>query len=251
MKVSIITVVYNSVHTIQQCIESVLSQSYPDIEHIVVDGGSTDGTLDVIRNYGSRISKIISEPDQGIYDAMNKGIKLSAGSIVGILNSDDIYYDDSVVSEVVSAFSIAGSDLLYGDICYFNRNKDEVPVRVWKASSYEKGSFFTGWHPPHPALFAKKEVYEKYGLFRKDFRIAGDFELMLRFFEKHQASSVYLEKFLVKMRTGGTSNKSLGNILKGRHEIIKAFEQNGYRVPKLYFISRYLSKILNQLKIFK
>lgn len=238
MKVSIITVCFNSANTIQNTFDSVRNQLYNDIELIVIDGGSKDGTLDIIELNKDIISKIVSEPDQGLYDAMNKGINIATGDIVGILNSDDIYSLTDVVSTIVSNFG--DNDMVYGNIDYVNA--DGKHARSWKSSSYQLGAFLKGWHPPHPSLFVKRDVYLKYGSFDLSYAIAADFDLMLRFFEKHKLQSFYIDKTIVTMTTGGASNTFSG-IMQGNKEINQSFIKNNIRKSNLYFLYRYLPKI--------
>ena len=178
MKVSIITVCFNSAETIQNTFDSIRNQTYNNIELIVIDGASNDGTLDIIESNKDIISKMVSEPDQGLYDAMNKGVNIANGDIVAILNSDDIFPSDDVIANVINKFQETNCDILYGNINY--KNKKGETVRIWDSSPYLKGSFFKGWHPPHPSLFIKKSVYDRCGLFDTDFKIAADFEFMLR-----------------------------------------------------------------------
>lgn len=204
MKISIITVVWNNVNTIKDAIESVLNQTYKNIEYIIIDGGSTDGTIEVIQSYGNKINKFVSERDEGIYDAMNKGIKLATGDVIGILNSDDFYKSNDVLETVAKEFMVKDIDCLYGDLEYVDQSNTSKVVRYWKSKPYRKGLFQKGWHPPHPTFFVKREIYHKYGMFNTNFKIAADYELMLRFLEKYQIKSSYIPKVLVSMRLGGT-----------------------------------------------
>jgi glycosyltransferase involved in cell wall biosynthesis len=247
MKVSIITVCFNSVATIEDTIESVLAQDHRDIEYIVIDGGSTDGTLDILKKYRGRISKCISEPDRGIYDAMNKGIRLSTGDIIATLNSDDIYADRSVVGHMVGFISSSGLDAGYGDLVYVDRRLKNI-VRTWRPGPYKQGAFRRGWVIPHPAFFCRKEVFSKYGFFSDKFRIAADFELMLRFLEKYHITVDYLPEMIVKMRIRGKAN-TLRGILRGNYEIIKSFRMNGLSISPWFFILKPLAKV-SQLSIF-
>ena len=242
MLVSIITVCLNARNTISHAIESVAHQSYPHVEHIVVDGGSTDGTVELVREVEGKVVKLISEPDEGIYDAMNKGLALAEGDVVGFLNADDVYFDEKVVETVVAEMEKRNVDSCYGDLVYVNSDLSKV-VRYWRSSPYRPGSFKKGWHPPHPTFFVKRWVYERYGGFDTRFEISADFELMLRFLEKFKISSVYLPKPLVKMRVGGTSNRSVSNIIKGNINCYKAFKKNGLDVSVLYPFYRLLPKI--------
>ena len=246
MKVSIITVTYNNVRTIEDTIESVLNQNYfANMEYIIIDGGSVDGTYYIINKYKDKINKIISEKDGGIYDAMNKGIKLADGDIVGILNSDDVYASNDVIEAVVNGFVKTSSDCVWGDlVCVDERDLTKI-VRNWRSSSYEEGNFQKGWHPPHPAFFVKKNIYEKYGLFRTDLSTWADYELMLRFLVKNKITSSYIHKVLVKMREGGESNRSYWHQIKANFGCYMAFKINGLKASPFLIIKKPLFK-LNQ-----
>ena len=199
MKVSIITVTYNSADTLQSCIDSVANQSYKNIEHIVIDGNSKDNTLEIIQKNTS-VLRYISEPDNGLYDAMNKGLKLVSGDVIGILNSDDIYENNDVISDVVNA--LGSYEALYTDLCYVDSHDINLVGRYWKSGEYNRKSFKYGWMPPHPTLFLRREVYEKYGDFNLELKSSADYELMLRFLYKEGVEAVYLPKITVKMREG-------------------------------------------------
>ncbi len=249
MKVSIVTITYNSEKTLKDTIESVVGQTYRDIEYIIVDGNSTDKTIEIVNSYGDKISKFISEKDNGIYDAMNKGLRLATGDIVGILNSDDVYFDKYVIENVVKRFEEKLVDSVYGDLYYVEENDLSKVVRYWKSSDFKEGSFAKGWHPPHPTFFVKREVYEKYGLFDLEMKVSADFELMLRFLEKYCISTTYLPKVLVRMRTGGESNRSIKNIIAGNKSILSAFDKNRIKVNKLmYVFYRFVPKIIQMIK---
>jgi glycosyltransferase involved in cell wall biosynthesis len=226
VKVSIITVVYNAESTIRDCIESVLNQDYQSVEYIVVDGGSTDKTLKIIRSYGSKIARVISEPDQGIYDAMNKGLALASGDLIGLINADDLYAYSGVVSEVVAAVRHDNSDGAYGDLHYVDSRVLSQVKRKWISGKFKKGLFSWGWMPPHPTFFLKKEWYQKHGTFRLDMGSAADYELMLRMVHKYQAQLSYIPKIMIKMRIGGVSNNSLANRLKANKNDRKAWKVN-------------------------
>jgi glycosyltransferase len=248
LSVSIITTVFNNKNTIESAIKSVLDQSYPNIEYIVVDGGSTDGTVEIINKYKDRITKFISEPDRGVYDGMNKGIKLAIGDIIGILNSDDIYFDDKVIEKVVEKMRDKNIDVCWGDLVYVDKNNMEKIIRYWKSSEHKEGNFKNGWMPPHPTFFVKKWVYEKYGFFNLDFPIAADYELMLRFLGKYKVKSCYIPQVLVKMRIGGKSNKSIKNIIKTNIDCYKAWRINGLKINFLRIFLKPLSKIPQYFK---
>lgn len=247
MKVSIVTVCYNSSATIASAVDSVLAQKCVDLEYIVIDGDSTDGTLKVLLGYGSQITHLVSEPDEGIYDAMNKGVALATGDVVGILNSDDFYADEDVLSAVASAFEDPAVDCVYGDLNYVDAEDTNLVVREWRSQPYTAGAFRRGWHPAHPSFLVRRSVYERHGLFDTGLPIAADYEFMLRVLEKHRLQSVYLPKVLVKMRTGGASNASVGNIAKANLQCWKAWRQNGLGVSPLPVLAKPLSK-LKQLR---
>ena len=246
--VSIITTVFNNEETIEGAIKSVLGQSCPNIEYIITDGGSTDGTIEIINKYKGKISKFVSEPDRGIYDGMNKGIKLATGDIVGILNSDDFYASDDVIEMVVKAMEEKNADACWGDLVYVDAKNIEKVIRHWKSSECGEGKFKKGWHPAHPTFFVRRWVYEKYGLFRLDFPISADYELMLRFLEKYKIKSCYIPQILVKMRIGGQSNKNIKNIIKNNIESYWAWKKNGLRVSPLIFFFKPLSKVAQYFK---
>lgn len=243
VKVSIITVVFNNKDFIEAAIKSVLAQTYKDIEYIVIDGGSTDGTKEIIEKYRDKISKFISEPDKGIYDAMNKGIEMATGDIVGLMNSDDFYANEFVVEKIVKKFAETNAECLWSDLTYVDRKNINKNVRFWKSSEYEEGKFKMGWYPPHSTFFVKKEIYKKYGLFNLDFKIAADIEIMLRFLEKFKISSTYIPEVLIKMRTGGASAKNIRNIIRANIEVYRAWKINGLNVSFLTIILKPMLKI--------
>jgi glycosyltransferase involved in cell wall biosynthesis len=246
MKISIITVCHNSQDTIEHTIRSVLSQEDADIEFIVVDGCSADNTLDIIRKYADQIDTVISEPDSGMYEALNKGIALATGDVIGILHSDDYYSSTHVLSAVLLAFVSSEIDAVYGDLQYVNKVDPDKVVRNWIAGPYKEGMFLKGWMPPHPAFFARTSCYQKFGNFNTRFRTAADYELMLRFIQKNKIKLAYLPQVLVKMRVGGKSNVSLGNRIRANREDRLAWKVNGLR-PGLFTLS---IKPLSKLKQF-
>jgi len=242
LKISIVTVCYNSEKFIRTAIESVLAQTYSNIEYIIIDGASKDDTLNIIKSYGDRIHIVVSEPDKGIYDAMNKGLKLATGDYVAVLNSDDFYTDNYVIEHVVNRLEEAKTDSLFSDLTYVDPINTDKQVRYWKGNEFVKGSFKTGWHPAHPTFFVKKSIYEQFGYFNLSIKLAADFELMLRFLEKHQISSCYLALPLIKMRLGGATNKNFKNIYNQNIECYKSFKINGLSVSVLYPFFRLLPK---------
>jgi glycosyltransferase len=247
-KVSIITVCFNSASTIEDTIQSVVSQTYPNLEYIIIDGKSTDNTLDVLNKYKAGISQVVSEKDEGLYDAINKGIELATGSILNILNSDDLYQDDHVITNMVECIEKDQLDGCYADLVYVAQNDTSKVVRTWKSGHYKEGMFFKGWMPPHPTFFVKKEIYNQLGLFDLQFNSAADYELMLRFIHKNKIALGYLPRVTVRMRMGGLSNASLKNRLKANNEDKKAWKINEIK-PKFYTLFfKPLSKIGQFLK---
>ncbi|TDE17460.1 glycosyltransferase family 2 protein [Dyadobacter psychrotolerans] len=247
MKVTIITVVYNGRNTISSCIDSVLMQDYDNIEYIIIDGKSSDGTIEVIRSYENRIFRLISEPDKGIYDAMNKGLDLATGDVIGLLNADDFYESKTVISSIVETFKATGADGVFGDLQYVDAADQSKVTRNWVAGIYKKGSFLHGWMPPHPTLFLKKSVYKNFGFFRLDIGSAADYELMLRFIHKAGIKIAYVPRILVKMRAGGVSNSSIANRLAANRNDRKAWTVNGLN-PHFYTLwLKPLRKILQFL----
>ena len=244
IKVSIITIAYNNSETISETVESVLKQSYNNIEYIIIDGQSIDNTVEIIKSYGDRISKYISEKDNGIYDAMNKGVTLAKGDIIGFINADDKLNSNDCVSEIVKVFQIQNADVVYGDKIYTEANNPDKVVRYWKSGEYNKNNFKKGWMPPHLSTYIRREFYEKYGKFRTDFKIAADYELMFRFMYKYNAKSKYLPKIIARMRAGGISNKSLKNILISNYEVYKSWRVNGFGISPFIIVRKPVSKII-------
>ena len=229
MRISIITVVFNGRKTIEKCLDSVREQECPfPVEHVIVDGGSDDGTLECIKRKNC-VSTIISEPDEGIYDAMNKGIRAAGGDVVGILNADDFYASSHVLRHVVQLLDEKDLDSCYGDLVYVDADEVTKVKRYWRSGDYQPRKFYWGWMPPHPTFFVRREVYLKYGLFNLSFGTAADYELMLRFLLKHRISCGYIPEILVKMRAGGVSNISLRNRLRANQMDRRAWVENGLK----------------------
>ena len=244
MKISVITVCFNAAETLADTIDSIRSQSHPDVEYIVVDGGSTDETLAIIEQNRDVISVLITGPDNGMYDAANKGISAATGEIVGMLNADDFYADRDVLKDVASSV-VDGSDAVYGDLHYVDRKHPQMIKRNWVSGSYKRRSFLSGWMPPHPTFFLRKTAYDTYGLFRLDFNSAADYELMLRMLYKHSLKPRYINRVLVKMRVGGKSNVSIANRIRANKEDRKAWTINGLKAAWYTLYLKPLSK-LNQ-----
>ncbi|MCZ6691449.1 MAG: glycosyltransferase family 2 protein [Planctomycetota bacterium] len=224
---TIVTAVLNGAGTMENCLQSVADQSCDDIEHVVVDGGSTDGTVDLLRGWGDGRLRWISEPDDGLYEALNKGISLARGDVLGVLGSDDLYADDHAVGRTVAALERTGADSCYGDLVYVDPVNVGQVKRYWRASPYRQGNFRRGWMPPHPTFFARRKLYERYGGFDTRFRISADYELMLRLLERHQVSVCYVPRVQVKMRTGGVSNRDLRSLWNRTVEDYRACLENG------------------------
>ena len=230
-KISIITVSYNSQSTIKHTIDSVSSQTYKNKEYILIDGASKDWTLDILDFKKDEIDNFVSEPDCGIYDAMNKGIKAATGDIIGILNSDDFYYNQDVLSKVAKVFEETNCDCLYGDLIFVNKGDISKIVRYWKSGKFEKNIMKKGWMLPHPTFFVKKKIYQKYGLYNTSLKRAADYEMILRLLHKEKINIEYIPEILIKMRVGGESNASIWNRLKGNNEDNIAWNLNGLKKP--------------------
>ena len=239
MKLSIITATYNSAATVKDTLKCISEQEYPDIEHIIVDGASADSTLEIVGTF-PHVAKVVSGKDKGIYDAMNKGIGLATGTIIGILNSDDIYTDERVLSDVAAAFADPAVMTVYADLQYVFPDDLNKVQRTWKTGKFQKKRFYYGWMPPHPTFFVRREVYEKAGLFNLDLRSAADYEMMLRILLRMGMTAHYIPRILVKMRAGGISNASLGNRLRANKEDRLAWKLNGLRP---YFFTLYLKPL--------
>jgi glycosyltransferase len=239
MRISVITVSYNSSATIKDTLESVKGQAYPEVEHIIVDGLSKDDTLRIVSGY-SHVSKVISEKDAGIYDAMNKGVLASTGDVVGILNSDDFYYGNDVLSKVAAIFNEKKCDALYGDLQYVDQKNLAKVIRHWESGKYSADAFKWGWMPPHPTFFVRKSVYERFGVFNLSMKTAADYELMLRFIHKHQITVEYIPSVLVSMRTGGVSNSNIINRIRANQEDKQAWVVN---VLEPYWFTLYLKPL--------
>ena len=247
MKISIITITFNAETTLARTLNSVFTQSHKNIEHIIIDGKSSDKTLEICNTF-PHVSKIISEQDKGVYDAFNKGLKLASGDVVGFLNADDVFFDENSVQEIEKVFSENKTDIVYGDLDYINENGKVI--RNWISRPYEKGLIKKAWMPAHPTFYCRKVIYDRLGGYNDSFKIAGDFELCLRFLEVNQISSYYLNKKLVKMLIGGISNSGLKSKLIIYKEELKAFKINKVDISKFKFFIYKLKKIKQFLKPF-
>jgi glycosyltransferase len=239
MKVSIITTALNSEATIRDTLESVSRQDYPDIEHVVIDAGSTDRTVEIVRQF-PHVATIVSEVDHGIFHGMNKGLNVCTGDVICFLNSDDWYPQDDVISQVVNILGKNKVQVVYGDLQYVDRFNIQKIARTWRSGQFKRNALYYGWMPPHPTFFAKKEVYELVGLFNTSLRNAADYELMLRVLLKHEINASYLPQVLVKMRRGGFSNAKLIHRLRANSEDSRAWQLNGLK-PNMF--TRYLKPL--------
>ena len=249
IKITVITVCCNSEKTIRTTLESVANQSWKNIENIIVDNKSTDKTLSIIKEY-PHVKKIISEHDEGVYDAMNKGIKIATGDIIGFLNSDDFYANDEVIATVAREFKKDKFlEVCYADLIYVSRFKTSKIIRYFKSRKFRQGLFSKGWCPPHPTFFVRRSVYQRFGKFDLNYRIASDVDLMMRFLEIHKVKFRYIPEIWVKMRMGGITNKNFKNIWLQNQEILNSFNKNGLAVqPISFFIYKIFSRFFQFLK---
>lgn len=241
MKISVITISMNSAATIEDALQSVAQQSYQEIEHIVIDGGSKDETIAIVKKFPK--VKYISEPDAGLYDAMNKGIRMATGDVIGMLNSDDFLADPEVIEHVVNTLVEKNAAALYGDLQYVEEKDKSKCVRYWRSGTYKRDNFLRGWMPPHPTFYLRKEYYQQFGLYRTDMRISADYELMLRMLFKHGLTPVYLPEVMVKMRTGGKSNANLLQRLISNKEDRLAWKVNDLRPKSFTLVRKPLHKL--------
>lgn len=247
MKITVITVAFNAAPTIADTLQSVAAQTYRDVEHIVVDGASKDETLDIVRQHGKHLAKLISEPDQGIYDAMNKGLRLASGDIIGFLNADDVYADTRVLELVAAAMKKGGLDALFGDAEFVSPDRPDRILRRYRSECFRPERIAWGWMPAHPTLFLRRQMYERFGFFRMDYRIAGDFELVARMFHGGTLRYRHLPEVLVRMRTGGISTGGWRNTLLLNREVLRACRENGIPTSLPKILSKYPAKLLEFL----
>jgi glycosyltransferase involved in cell wall biosynthesis len=243
MKISLITVSYNSGATIKDSIESVLGQDYHNIEYIIVDGKSKDNTVDIIKSFDGKISKWISEPDKGIYDAMNKGLKMATGEVVGMLNSDDFYYNNTILSQVARAFEDESIDAVFGNLIFVDPNDLKKTVRTYSSKDWHPKKFARGFMPAHPTFFVRRKYYEQFGLFKTDYKIASDYEMLIRLLYVNKLKYKYLPITMVVMRKGGVSSNGIKSNIVLNNEIKRACAENGIRtnLPLIYL--KYFTKV--------
>lgn len=241
IKISLITVCFNAENTIARCIESVINQNFKNVEYIIIDGKSTDNTAKIIKKYENNISIFVSEPDGGIYDAMNKGIKLATGQVIGMLNADDFFADDFVLSDIAAAFDNEKTDIIYGDLDFID-SQGKI-IRKWRSCVYKSNMFNKGWMPPHPTFYCRKNLFDKLGLYSLYYGTAADYELMLRFIHANKIVPVYIQKVMIKMNIGGASNKSYINRVKALLFDFKAMNSNGILFPPITLLLKPLRKI--------
>jgi glycosyltransferase involved in cell wall biosynthesis len=246
MKVSIITATYNSASTIRDTLESVAKQTYSNIEHIIIDGLSKDNTLDIVKEY-PHVEKVISEKDKGIYDAMNKGIRAATGDVVGILNSDDFYPHNNILKKVTEEFRTKKVNAIIGDILFVSPNNIKKVVRYYSAKRWKPSKFVKGYMPPHPSFFVYKKFYEQLGVYQIDYKIAADYELLIRFLATNQLSYSYIPEAIVHMRAGGVSNESIKSRYVLNQEIVRACKENGLNTNMLILSLKYVNKIFEYL----
>lgn len=242
IKITLITVVFNSDQTIEDCLESVFQQSYP-CEYIIIDGSSVDSTMSIINKYSSKISKIVSEPDNGIYDAMNKGIAIATGDVIGFLNADDVFADETVLEQVAMAFKENDIDACYANLVYVDQNNLGSIKRYWRSNAYRDGLFEKGWVPAHPTFYARRSVYANHGGFDVSYRLAADYEIMLRFLAYCRIRALHIPKVFVKMRLGGSTNRSIINIIRQNIEIYHSGEKYGIKISPIFLILKFFNRI--------
>ncbi|MFT3679161.1 MAG: glycosyltransferase family 2 protein [Ferruginibacter sp.] len=243
MKVTIITATYNSATHLQECINSVVSQTYPAIEHIVVDAGSTDGTLDIIKNFDNHITRWISENDRGMYDAINKGMKMATGDIIGILNSDDMLASPDAIESIVKCFEENKVDSVYGDLVYVDKQNTRKVIRYWKGFTYKRFRFNYGWMPAHPTFYFKSCLLEELGGYETHYYTAADYEFMARYLYRYRISAKYLPRLIVKMRVGGQSNRNIKTRLRANRRDYLAMKKNQIPLPFLASVLKPLIKL--------
>lgn len=248
MKISIITAVYNAAETIEDTILSVAAQSYRDVEHIVIDGFSTDSTPAIIEHHRNKLAHVVSEPDRGVYDAMNKGLALASGDVVGFLNADDVYIDSEVLAKIAALMVDPEVEACYANLIYVDREQTNLVVRYWTSREYVPGLFKKGWMPAHPTFFVRTSVYRQFGGFDLRYRLQADFDLALRLLHVHGIRARYVPEIWVRMRMGGMSNNSIRNMVRGNIEAYSSCRNNGLKVPPWFILTKVLSRVPQFIK---
>jgi len=243
VKITVVTAVYNGAETIEDTLRSVALQTHPDIEHIVVDGASTDATLAIVERYRNGIARLISEPDRGVYDAMNKGLSVATGEIVGFLNADDVFATPTVLSRIAETLAPADIDASYANLDYVSQTDPTRIVRRWRSTSYRPGLFERGWMPAHPTFYAKRHVYDAFGGFDLSFKLQADFELTMRLMRVHDIRTTFVPEVWIKMRTGGMSNNSVRNVVRGNMEAYQACRKHCLQVPPWFMLTKVASRL--------
>lgn len=243
-KISVVTVCYNSADTLEATLQSVAAQSHDAVEHVVVDGGSTDGTVEILARWKDRLAVVVSEPDRGLYDAMNKGIGLATGDVIATLNADDLYADADVLRDVAAVFDAdPGVQATYGDLLYVRRDDVNAVVRVWRSGRPGPRGIARGWHPPHPTFMVRREVYARCGLFRLDYKLAADIELLVRFTGKCRVPLHYIPRVLVRMRMGGVSNRRVSTVIAQNRWVLTAYRDNGIARSPLLMLYKLVDRL--------
>jgi len=248
MKITIITATYNSASTIAYCIASVNTQTYPDIEHIIIDGASKDGTVEIINSMPNRVSKIISEPDMGIYDAMNKGIQMATGDVIGILNSDDFFTSDEVLSKIALVFQTQPVEGVYGNVCFVSPSNLNRIIRYYSAALFRPSMFQFGFMPPHPSFYLRRKWFDEYGMYKTDYKISADYELLIRYLKVNHLKTQYLNFCVVTMRKGGDSSRSLKSNWILNKEIVRGCRENGIYTNMFILSFKYFVKLTGFIK---
>lgn len=243
MKISVITVVFNGVNTLEDTIVSVNSQSHPNVEHIIIDGYSTDGTQDIIDRHKEKFSQVLIEPDIGIYDAMNKGLAMGTGEVVGFLNADDFFENETVLAQISDILGNSSIQACYANIVYVDPKNLNKVIRYWNSSDYEDGLFEKGWMPAHPTFYARRDIYENFGYFNLNYHFQSDYELTARFMAVEKIKTKYIPEVWVRMRLGGATNRSIVNILKGNLESYNACKKLGLKMSPIYFVTKFFMRV--------
>lgn len=248
MKISIITVCYNAEAHIDETLRSVVMQDHRDIEHIVVDGGSTDGTMVKVQRYREVLAHVVSEQDKGVYDAMNKGLRLATGEVVAFVNAGDMIARRDVLTAMAKEFALDNADVIYGDALMVDPEDITKVRRFWKGGDYDRENFRKGWMPPHLGTYIRRSAYQRLGLFREDLKVSADYELMFRFLYKHRLRARYVPRVLVRFRLGGVSNRSIAHVWRANLEVFKAWKLNGEQVSPLIVVRKPISKLWQYFK---